>query len=158
MSEYDLKIGGGNTFVKANMKKPAATILDLEALFSALSDGTRLRLLNLMADGEVCVCFFIEVLNQPQPTISRHLAYLRRAGIVVDRRDGKWIHYSVVPPGDPVVRQAFEGVIRALRSDPSMQRDREKLHGACCSPRAPEILQRAPKPGTTAPRAGSVSS
>jgi ArsR family transcriptional regulator len=132
------------------MKSSAPTASSLEDLFAALSDRTRLRLLNLMADGEVCVCFFIEVLDQPQPTISRHLAYLRKAGLVADRREGRWIHYRVVLPADPAVRQAFEAALQAIRSEASMQRDRKRLQSACCSPRAAEILQRAPKPGTGA--------
>ena len=139
-----------DTFVNANMKTASSTLSNLETLFAALSDGTRLRLLNLMADGEVCVCFFIEVLDQPQPTISRHLAHLRKAGLVADRRDGKWIHYSVIPPSDPVLRQAFDGALQAIGSDASMQRDRKRLQSACCSPRASEILRRAPKPTTGA--------
>jgi ArsR family transcriptional regulator len=126
------------------MKKTTTT---LASLYAALSDPTRLRLLNLMAAGEVCVCFFIDVLDQPQPTISRHLAYLRKAGIVADRRDGKWIHYSLVTPEDPSMRQALEGALQAIRADPSLQRDLRKLEASCCSPRAPEILRRAPKPG-----------
>src|SRR5262245_62670283 len=69
---------------------------DLEKFFVALSDRNRLRLINLMSDDEVCVCFFVEILKMPQPKVSRHLAYLRRAGIVEDRRDGKWIHYRIV--------------------------------------------------------------
>jgi ArsR family transcriptional regulator len=128
------------------IKTAPTTLSALEALFAALGDRTRLRLLNLMADGEVCVCFFVEVLGQPQPTISRHLAYLRKAGLVADRREGKWIHYRVVPPADLVVRAAFEGALGALRSDPALQRDRRKLHSACCSPRAPDVLRRAPRP------------
>ncbi len=129
-------------------KPPAASQVSLEALYAALSDRTRLRLLNLMADGEVCVCFFVEVLDQPQPTVSRHLAYLRKTGLVADRRDGKWIHYSVTLPLDPAVRKAFEGALAAIGSDPAMQRDWKRLQSACCSPRAPEILRRAPKPTT----------
>lgn len=127
-------------------KSPASSVDSLETLFAALSDGTRLRLLNLMAEGEVCVCFFIEVLDQPQPTISRHLAYLRKAGLVTDRRDGKWIHYSVVPPSNPAARQAFEGVLEALRGDPAMQADLRRLQAACCSTRVSEVVRRAPKP------------
>src|SRR5260370_27922556 len=74
---------------------------DMGTLFRALADRTRLRLLNLMADGEVCVCFFVEVLGTNQPKISRHLAYLRRAGIVAARREGTWMHYRIVTPADP---------------------------------------------------------
>jgi ArsR family transcriptional regulator len=120
----------------------------LEDLFAALSDRTRLRLLNLIADGEVCVCFFIEVLDQPQPTISRHLAYLRKAGLVADRREGKWIHYRVIPPASPVIRQAFEAALQAIRSDASFQQDRKRLQKACCSTRASGTLRRAPRPST----------
>lgn len=129
------------------MKKAApGSISALERLFSALSDSTRLRLLNLMAEGEVCVCFFVEVLDQPQPTISRHLAYLRNAGLVAGRRDGKWIHYGVTEPADPAARQAFRGILETFRDNGAMQRDRRALLSACCSPRAPDVLRRAPKP------------
>src|SRR3954468_16323564 len=72
----------------------------MESFYMALADKTRLRLLNLMRDGEVCVCFFTEVLGDSQPKISRHLAYLRNAGIVTARRDGKWMHYSISRPSD----------------------------------------------------------
>jgi ArsR family transcriptional regulator len=75
-------------------------LADMETFFMALADKTRLRLLNLMRDEEVCVCFFTEVLGDSQPKISRHLAYLRNAGIVQARRDGKCMHYSIIPPGD----------------------------------------------------------
>ena len=70
----------------------------MERFFQALGDNTRLRLLNLMGDQEICVCYFVEILDQPQPKISRHLAYLRSAGIVAARRDGKWMHYRIVMP------------------------------------------------------------
>src|ERR1700753_1653057 len=71
---------------------------DLAPFFAALSDPTRLRLLNLMNGREVCVCYFVEILKQGQPKISRHLAYLRSAGIVSARREGKWMHYSLDRP------------------------------------------------------------
>jgi len=123
------------------MKKPAP---QLESLFQALGDRTRLRLLNLIADGEVCVCFFVEVLSEPQPKISRHLGVLRAAGLVAARRDGKWMHYRVTVPEE--LAPVFENVIATLRTDPEMTRDRLALARACCSPRAPELLKRAPKP------------
>jgi ArsR family transcriptional regulator, arsenate/arsenite/antimonite-responsive transcriptional repressor len=73
---------------------------DLPRFFQALGDTTRLRLLNLMGEQqEVCVCYFVEILGAPQPKISRHLAYLRNAGIVSSRREGKWVHYRIVMPG-----------------------------------------------------------
>ena len=126
------------------MKK--STPEELEVLFQALGDRTRLRLLNLMADGEVCVCFFIEVLDELQPKISRHLAYLRSAGLVNASRDGKWISYSIAPPEHPAARAVFDAAIAAMKEDREMQRDRAALARACCSPRMPEQLRRAPRP------------
>ena len=122
----------------------AAEVRDAAPLFAALGDRTRLRLLNLIADGEVCVCFFVEVLGEPQPKISRHLGVLRAAGLVAARRDGKWMHYRVTVPEE--LAPVFENVIATLRTDPEMTRDRLALARACCSPRVPELLKRAPKP------------
>ncbi len=116
----------------------------LDSLFQALGDRTRLRLLNLLADGEVCVCFFVEVLGEPQPKISRHLGVLRAAGLVAARRDGKWMHYRATFAEE--LAPLFENVIAALRADPEMDRDRVALARACCSTRVPELLKRAPKP------------
>ena len=119
---------------------------DLETLFQALGDRTRLRLLNLMAQGEVCVCFFVEVLGQPQPTISRHLAYLRRAGLVSARRDGKWMSYAVVRPESETSAKILDTILETMAGDREMERDRQRLLRACCSPRASDQLKRAPKP------------
>lgn len=118
----------------------------LEQLFQALGDRTRIRLLNLMTEGEVCVCFFVEVLAEPQPKISRHLAYLRSAGLVGARREAKWIHYGITAPEHPAVRQAFEAMLSTFADDRELQRDRVALAKACCSTRVPEQLRRAPRP------------
>lgn len=118
----------------------------LESLFQALSDRTRLRLLNLMAGGEVCVCFFVEVLDEPQPKVSRHLAYLRKAGLVSARRDAKWMHYRITSPLNDAARTVFETTLSSLATDRQMIRDRAALLRACCSPRAPAQLRRAPRP------------
>ena len=139
------------TSVKAHMKnrsatKPKTTAESLEELFQALADRTRLRLLNLMADGEVCVCFFVEVLDEAQPKISRHLAYLRSAGLVSARRDAKWVHYTIAPLDDTTARAAFDAIMATLKADREMQKDRAALARACCSPRVPEQLRRAPRP------------
>jgi DNA-binding transcriptional ArsR family regulator len=83
------------------------TVNELSELFLALSDKTRLRLLGLMADGEVSVGFLADSLGESQPKISRHLAYLRTAGLVSTRRDGKWIYYGIEVPSDPVVGNAM---------------------------------------------------
>ena len=122
------------------------TLEELEAVFAALADRTRLRILNLMSEGEVCVCFFVEVLGEPQPKISRHLAFLRKAGLVSARRDAKWMHYSLAKPKHPTAQRVFQQTMHALRDDAEMQKDRAALTKACCSTRAPELLKRAPKP------------
>ena len=92
---------------------------NMERFFQALGDNTRLRLLNLMGDQEICVCYFVEILAQGQPKISRHLAYLRRAGIVQARREGKWMHYRIVMPPNAgatqVLRQTLCGSAKIAR-------------------------------------------
>jgi ArsR family transcriptional regulator, arsenate/arsenite/antimonite-responsive transcriptional repressor len=120
----------------------------IELLFRALADRTRLRLLSLMGDDEVCVCFFVEVLKTNQPKISRHLSYLRRAGVVAARREGKWIHYRVVEPPDPAAARIFREVRGCLANDEAMQRDRVRLEKLCCATRPPVQLQRAPRPAS----------
>src|SRR5664279_5617688 len=100
-------------------------------LFAALADPTRLRLLNLMNGREVCVCYFVEILKQGQPKISRHLAYLRNAGIVAARRDGKWMHYSICTPADASRASILTSVLHSLGSDEQMRADRAKLECAC---------------------------
>lgn len=120
----------------------------MELLFKALADPTRLRLINLMGDDEVCVCFFVEVLKINQPKISRHLAYLRRAGVVSARREGKWIHYRVVEPPDAHAASIFREVRAWLSNDASMKRDRTRLEKICCAPQLPVQLQKAPRPAT----------
>ena len=119
---------------------------DIAFLFKALADPTRLRLINLMGDDEVCVCFFVEVLKINQPKISRHLAYLRRAGVVSARRDGKWIHYRLVEPPDEHAANIFREVRAGLANEPAMKSDRDRLETICCAPKLPVQLQRAPLP------------
>ena len=122
------------------------TEIVVERFFSALADRTRLRLLNLMGDGEVCVCYFVEVLKMSQPKISRHLAYLRRAGVVAARREGKWMHYRLVEPAGETERRVFREVRAWLREEAEMKRDRERLAKFCCATRLPVQLQGAPRP------------
>jgi ArsR family transcriptional regulator len=120
----------------------------MELLFKALADRTRLRLLNLMGTDEVCVCFFVEVLRASQPKISRHLAYLRRAGVVAARREGKWMHYRVVEPAEAHVARVFAETRAWLADDKEMQRDRARLASVCCALRPPVQLQGAPRPAS----------
>jgi ArsR family transcriptional regulator, arsenate/arsenite/antimonite-responsive transcriptional repressor len=138
-------------YVKANMmyalgmpKSQGRFSLDL--LFRALADPTRLRLLNLIGDREVCVCYFVEILRTNQPKISRHLAYLRKAGIATARRDGKWMHYRLAIPRDEVAARILRGTLRHLREKPEMQRDTLRLRSACCAPQKYAVLQGAPPP------------
>ena len=120
--------------------------VDKGAFFKALADRTRLRLLNLMRGDEVCVCFFVEVLNTNQPKISRHLAYMRRAGIVDARREGNWMHYRIVEPADQDAARILREILSWLESDREMQRDRERLVRVCCAPQLPVTIQGAPRP------------
>ncbi len=107
---------------------------DLALLFAALADRTRLRLLNLMNGREVCVCYFVEILGQSQPKISRHLAYLRRAGVVAARREGKWMHYGIVVPKHTGAAHILSETLSVLREDKTMQADLMRLNKACCVP------------------------
>jgi ArsR family transcriptional regulator len=119
---------------------------DLEHFFQALGDKTRLRLLNLMGDQEICVCYFVEVLGCSQPKISRHLAYLRRAGIVGARRDGKWIHYRIVVPPHAGAAKILRDTLAVLQEEKAMLTDRARLAKACCSPNPIPALEGAPLP------------
>ena len=102
---------------------------DLVGIYKALADETRLRILSLLAHGEVCVCHIHGGLRLPQPTISRHLAYLRRAGLVEARREGVWMHYRLVTPASPIVREVLEAALHALTHAAATETDRRRLQG-----------------------------
>jgi ArsR family transcriptional regulator, arsenate/arsenite/antimonite-responsive transcriptional repressor len=119
---------------------------NIERLFQALGDNTRLRLLNLMGDQEICVCYFVEILGQPQPKISRHLAYLRNAGIVEARREGKWMHYRMVMPPNEGTARVLREILDWLKEEKTMQADRTKLTKASCAPEKFVTLRGAPLP------------
>ena len=124
---------------------------DKEQFFRALADRTRLRLLNLLRTEEVCVCFFVETLRTNQPKISRHLAYLRRAGIVGVRREGQWMHYRIVEPADADAARVLQDTLSWLANDQEMQRDRDRLIKVCCAPQLPIGIQGAPRPAGLVP-------
>lgn len=128
----------------ATMVKSRAVPLD--QLFRALADPTRLRLINLMSEQEICVCYFIDVIGAPQPKISRHLAYLRRAGLVAARRQGKWMHYRLSVPHDSNTASILKSTMAALQENHAMQRDRERLDRACCGPKSLVQVLGAPIP------------
>lgn len=126
--------------------KSNETPVSLDQLFRALADPTRLRLIHLMSEQEICVCYFIEVIGAPQPTISRHLAYLRRAGLVAARRQGKWMHYRLTAPRDPHALAILNTTLDALKNSAEMQRDCERLNRACCGPKSLVQVLGAPAP------------
>lgn len=113
--------------MQMSVKRP----FDLDVFFQALGDKTRLRLLNLIADQEVCVCYLVDVLKSPQPKVSRHLAYLRRAGIVQARREGKWMHYRVVTPPHAGAAKILRQTLAALREEDTMRADHVRLRKCC---------------------------
>lgn len=119
-------------------------------MFKALADKTRLRILGLLGNNEVCVCHIHDTLALPQPTVSRHLAYLRRSGLVDARRDGVWMHYQVSRSLDPMIRSVVTAAVDALKRVPAATQDRKQFRrsfgqlyvidtpagGSCCAPRA----------------------
>ena len=111
-------------------------LVETEKLLKALADATRLRILGLLLTGEICVCHIHESLRISQPKASRHLAYLRRAGLVDTRREGLWIHYRLADPRDPVLRTIRDAVGYALGHVESIRRDAERLRKrtGCCVP------------------------
>jgi ArsR family transcriptional regulator len=108
----------------------------LEDVFKALADVTRLRILGLLLTGEVCVCHIHETLKIPQPKASRHLAYLRRAGLVDTRRDGLWVHYRLSTSADPILGSVQQVVSHVLQHLDAVQKDADRLHRktGCCKP------------------------
>ena len=121
--------------------------MELELIFKALADNTRLRLIHLLGDEELCVCSCVEVLKTNQPKISRHLAYLRRAGLVAARRDGKWTHYRLTQPSDTHVARIFTELRARLADNPQMQSDKARLesaiakHALTSAPQSPDAHQ-----------------
>jgi ArsR family transcriptional regulator len=125
---------------------------ELENVFKALADKTRLRILALLGNNEVCVCHIHDSLGLPQPTVSRHLAYLRKSGLVAARRDGVWMHYQVSKALNPVVQHLVAAAVDALEQLRATARDRKQFErsfgqlyvldtpdgGACCAPRTQE--------------------
>jgi ArsR family transcriptional regulator, arsenate/arsenite/antimonite-responsive transcriptional repressor len=137
---------------RAATVKSHMAIDELENLFKALADKTRLRILALLGNNEVCVCHIHDSLGLPQPTVSRHLAYLRRSGLVVARRDGVWMHYQVSGALSPLAQGIVGAAVDALQQVSATNQDRKHFQrsfgrlyvfdtpagGTCCAPRAHE--------------------
>lgn len=107
---------------------------DMAQLFLALSNETRLSLLNLIGRREVCVCELVETLAMPQPKISQHLACLRGAGVVEARREGKWMHYRLTPPPGEEARTVLQATLQWMKTDLQYQAQREKTSKKTCAP------------------------
>jgi len=103
---------------------------DLVRFYAALADENRLRLLHLMRKGEICVCHLQAVLQTNQPKISRHLAYLKRAGLVEGRREGKWIYYKLHPQKGGL-EKILNNTLDCLHSQPSIKKDIVRAATAC---------------------------
>jgi ArsR family transcriptional regulator, arsenate/arsenite/antimonite-responsive transcriptional repressor len=116
------------------MKKLSPALHDV---LKALADPTRLRILALLASGEICVCHVHTALNVPQPTASRHLAYLKKSGLVQDRKVGLWKHYQLKTTADPAVQAVVDAAVRAVSGTASVSRD-------CC--RLTEVVRLLPSP------------
>src|SRR5262245_7941516 len=112
------------------MKTVAANPVD--SMFRAFADPTRLRILNLLLPGELCVCDIVNALRIPQPTTSRHLAYLRKAGLVMARRDGLWIHYRLSPPQSTFHRKLLDCLGCCFQDVPQLAKDSKQLKKRCC--------------------------
>jgi ArsR family transcriptional regulator len=119
---------------------------DMTRFFQALGDGTRLRLLNLIGGQEICVCYLVEVLGVPQPKISRHLAYLRSAGLVGARREGKWMHYRILVPDHAGAASILRETLAWMLEDAAMGRDRVRLRKAVSGSQGLVSLLGAPVP------------
>jgi ArsR family transcriptional regulator, arsenate/arsenite/antimonite-responsive transcriptional repressor len=118
------------------MKRDIQTV---HALFKALADPTRIRILSLLANGEICVCHIHDSLQLPQSLVSRHLAYLRRAGLVAARKQGLWVHYRLAEGSDAVERRLLDAVYHYFRHIPAVAKDAKRLEketGCCAVPAA----------------------
>lgn len=104
----------------------------VDLMFRAFSDRTRLRILNLLTPGELCVCDLVRVIGAPQPKISRHLAYLRKSGLVTSRREGLWMYYRLAPAINPFHRKLMECLGCCFTDVPELARDVKELGKACC--------------------------
>ena len=126
-------------------------------LFKALADETRLRILSLLSSGELCVCEITKVLDIGQPKASRHLAVLRQAELVVDRREGMWMYYSLAEPQSETQRSIVAWLESVRRELPQAAADMDALKrlqhsGSLCGPLCTERRRAGPKSDAVAVR------
>ena len=117
---------------KTRLTKP----LRVDVMFRAFSDRTRLRILHLLRGGELCVCDLVRVLDLPQPKVSRHLAYLRKAGLVTARKEKNWSYYDLAPARTDFHKRLLDCLACCFRDVPELTGDAERLRargcGTCC--------------------------
>jgi ArsR family transcriptional regulator len=116
---------------------PSATKTRVDLMFRAFSDPIRLRILHLVSGGELCVCDLVEILKLPQPTISRHLAYLRRSGLVSTREARSWKFYRLAPARATFHRKLLECLGTCFDDVPELRTDFRRAkqlrqRGGCC--------------------------
>ena len=109
-----------------------ASVNSVDKMFRAFSDRTRLRILNLLLRGELCVCDIVNTLKVPQPTVSRHLAYLRTAGLVEARREGLWMHYRLATPKAAFHKKLIDCLGCCFQDVPQLTKDAKRLKRRCC--------------------------
>ncbi len=122
---------------------------ELEQTFKALADVTRLRILNLLLHGELCVCDIHFVLDSPQPNVSRHLTYLKNSGLVRDRREGPRVYYALTEPAKGLRHHLFAFLGRAFEERELLKKDLHKLakaveRGTCNASEWPQVPELAP--------------
>jgi ArsR family transcriptional regulator len=111
----------------ANASIKGRPLKRVDLMFRAFSDRTRLRILFLLRQRELCVCDLVEILSIPQPKVSRHLAYLRKSGLVVGSRNGVWIHYTLARAATKFHRQLLNCLESCLQDIPELTRDTKRL-------------------------------
>jgi ArsR family transcriptional regulator, arsenate/arsenite/antimonite-responsive transcriptional repressor len=114
------------------MKTKSAIPVDV--MFRACSDRTRLRILHMLRNGELCVCHIVDVLGVPQPKVSRHLAYLRKAGFVIARKEGQWTYYKLAAARTALHRTLLDCLCCCLQEVPEFSKDAKRLKAVigCC--------------------------
>jgi ArsR family transcriptional regulator len=114
------------------MRSPAALeVTPVSRLFKALADEDRVRIVALLTHGELCVCHLEAALGQSQPSVSRHLAALRSAGVVESRRDGNWVYYRLAPQADADCRRQLRALSGAALARDVRRLVKAKGPGAC---------------------------
>ena len=124
----ELKLGPTSSgLLQARAYKMDRELQAVDSVFKALADPTRVRILGLLAAGEICVCHIHESLRLSQTLVSRHLAYLRRTGLVETRKTGLWVYYRLAPQRDEVARTLVDCVSHCIGQLPAVTKDRQRL-------------------------------